>query len=177
MWCWETFSKTHDIIHFNKTPSIKTCLGENKEDAFWPLLGGATHKCHKKKNLLVLLHLQILITHTFVHPQVFVDPIIQQKRNEFQPAHQRFFNHGSNELTKQGSKGKREQTYYLHLKRLMSSILGSPLPPPPLSPPLHSPSIAHVKVTSVGHVIVEKNIMHALGLKHVVPSLCNTFEE
>jgi hypothetical protein len=59
----------------------------------------------------------------------------------------------------------------------MSSILGSPLPPPPLSPPLHSPSIAHVKVTSVGHVVVKKNIMHALGLKHVVPSLCHTFEE
>lgn len=106
MWCWETFFKTHDIIHFNKTPSTKACLGEDKEDAFWPLLGGATHKCHKKKNLLVLLHLQILITRTFFLPQVFVDPVIQQKRIQFQPAHQRFFKHGSNELTKQGSKAR-----------------------------------------------------------------------
>jgi hypothetical protein len=80
-------------------------LGENKEDAFWPLLGGATHKCHNK-NLPVLLHSQILITRTFLHTQVFVDPIIQQKRKEFQPAHQRFFNHRSNELTKQGSKAR-----------------------------------------------------------------------
>jgi hypothetical protein len=70
------------------------------------LLGGATHKCHKKKNLLVLLHLQILITRTFFLPQVFVDPVIQQKRIQFQPAHQRFFKHGSNELTKQGSKAR-----------------------------------------------------------------------
>ncbi len=100
------FSKLVTPFTAIKLQALKDVWVKTKRMPFDPCWVVQLTSAPTRRTCLFCCICKILITRTFLHPQVFVDPIILQKRKEFQPAHQRFFNHGSNELTKQGSKAR-----------------------------------------------------------------------